>query len=72
VAGTERVNVYMPLTACVVDDIESTDRCRSLPTCDAGCSLIMAALCNRAGHYIFALWFLSIFYLLSFFFLFLA
>jgi len=24
----------------------------------------MAALCNRAGHYIFALWFLSIFYLL--------
>jgi len=26
----------------------------------------MAALCNRAGHYIFALWFLSIFYL-SFF-----
>ena len=28
-------------------------------------SLVMAALCNRAGHYIFALWFLSIF--LSFF-----
>jgi len=29
-------------------------------------SLIMAALCNRTGHYIFALWFLSsIFYLLS-------
>jgi len=28
--------------------------------------IIMAALCNRAGHYIFALWFLSIFYL-SFF-----
>ena len=29
----------------------------------------MAALCNRAGHYIFALWFLSsIFYLSSFFF----
>jgi len=29
--------------------------------------LIMAALCNRAGHYIFALWFLSIlfFYLFS-------
>jgi len=26
----------------------------------------MVALCNRAGHYIFALWFLS-FYLLSFF-----
>ena len=24
----------------------------------------MVALCNRAGHYIFALWFLSIFYLL--------
>jgi len=22
-------------------------------------SLVMAALCNRAGHYIFALWFLS-------------
>ena len=28
--------------------------------------LIMAALCNRAGHYIFALWFLSSIYL-SFF-----
>ena len=29
----------------------------------------MAALCNRAGHYIFALWFLSsIFYLSIFFF----
>jgi len=27
----------------------------------------MAALCNRAGHYIFALWFLSIFFYLSFF-----
>ena len=30
--------------------------------------VIMAALCNRAGHYIFALWFLSIFLLLSIFF----
>ena len=29
--------------------------------------LIMVALWNRAGHYIFALWFLSMFYLLSFF-----
>jgi len=29
----------------------------------------MAALCNRAGHYIFALWFLSsVFYLSIFFF----
>jgi len=27
----------------------------------------MAALFNRAGHYIFALWFLSSFFLLSFF-----
>jgi len=26
--------------------------------------IIMAALWNRAGHYIFMLWFLSIFYLL--------
>ena len=26
-------------------------------------TFIMAALCNRAGHYIFALWFLSIFLL---------
>ena len=31
-------------------------------------TFIMAALCDRAGHYIFALWFLSIFYL-SFFFI---
>ena len=29
----------------------------------------MATLCNRAGHYIFALWFLSVFYLSFFFFL---
>jgi len=28
----------------------------------------MAALWNRAGHYIFALWFLSFFFLSSFFF----
>jgi len=27
---------------------------------------VMAALCNTAGHYIFALWFLSFFFLLSF------
>jgi len=27
--------------------------------------IIMAALCNRAGHYIFALWFLSSIYLFS-------
>ena len=26
-----------------------------------GIPFIMAALCNRAGHYIFALWFLSFF-----------
>ena len=30
--------------------------------------VFMAALCNRAGHYIFALWFLSFFLLLSSFF----
>jgi len=29
--------------------------------------VIMAALCNRADHYIFALWFLSSIYLSSFF-----
>ena len=29
--------------------------------------IIMATLCNRAGHYIFALWFLSSFFLSSFF-----
>jgi len=28
--------------------------------------VVMAALWNRAGHYIFMLWFLSIFYLLFF------
>jgi len=27
------------------------------------CKLIMAAVCNRAGHYIFALWFLLSIYL---------
>ena len=30
--------------------------------------LLVAALCNRAGHYIFALWFLSSVFYLSFFF----
>jgi len=30
-------------------------------------AIIMVALCNRADHYIFALWFLSFFYLSSFF-----
>ena len=30
-------------------------------------SIIMAALCNRAGHYIFALWFLLSIYLSSIF-----
>jgi len=30
---------------------------------------VMAALWNRAGHYIFALWFLSFFFLLLSFFL---
>jgi len=29
-------------------------------------SIIMAALCNRAGYYIFALWFLLSIYLLFF------
>ena len=28
--------------------------------------LIMVALCNRADHYIFALWFLSFFFFISF------
>ena len=29
-------------------------------------TVFMAALCNRAGHYIFALWFLSFFLLFLF------
>ena len=29
------------------------------------CALVMATLCNMAGHYIFALWFLSIFFFSS-------
>ena len=32
----------------------------------SSCGFFMAALCHRTGHYIFAMWFLSIFYL-SFF-----
>jgi len=39
-------------------------------TCKPVDALVMAAeavLCNRAGHYIFALWFLSIFFYLLFF-----
>jgi len=55
----------------------STHRCTCLlwPPCMADadiifsfCSLFMAALWNRAGHYIFALWFLLSFIFLSFFF----
>jgi len=30
--------------------------------CSEPVAVIMAALCNRAGHYIFALWFLSLAY----------
>jgi len=30
-------------------------------------ALVMAALCNRAGHYIFALWFLSSIFFFLFF-----
>jgi len=37
-------------------------------TLNAKLEIIMAALYNRAGHYIFALWFLSSIYL-SFFFI---
>ena len=29
------------------------------------CVFVMAALCNRAGHYIFALWFVSFFFFSS-------
>jgi len=43
-------------------------------TCAAAmrCGLVMAALCNRAVHYIFVMWFLLSFFFLSslFFFLF--
>jgi len=38
----------------------------TFPISTANSLIIMAALCNRAGHYIFALWFLSSIYL-SFF-----
>jgi len=38
-------------------------------TCCDLTALIMVTLWNRADHYIFILWFLSIFYLLSFSFL---
>jgi len=43
-----------------------------LPTIFAVLLLVMVALCNRADHYIFALWFLSSIYLSIFLFLFLA
>ena len=35
---------------------------------DSLADIVTATLRSRCGHYIFALWFLSIFYLLSFFF----
>ena len=40
----------------------------SLSVCRCILELFMVALCNRADHYIFALWFLSFFFLSSFFF----
>ena len=50
------------------DDVNSVDRsCSVIPVTEAARTLFMVALCNRADHYIFMLWFV----LLSFF-LFLA
>ena len=34
--------------------------------CEDIITLVMASLCSKCGHYIFALWFLSIFILLFF------
>jgi len=34
--------------------------------CGGNAAFVMAALRRRCGHYIFALWFLSIFYLFTF------
>jgi len=39
---------------------------------NASCALIMATLCNKAGHYIFALWFFLLLYSSSFFLFFLC
>ena len=54
---------YLPryLKICWCFSCESTQTSTQIKTC-----IIMAALCNRSGHHIFARWFLFIF--LSFFF----
>ena len=39
--------------------------CRRIFNVSTALVFVMAALCNRAGHYIFALWFLLSFYLFS-------
>ena len=49
----------------LVDDIEAM----TISACEQFLQMIMAALCSRAGHYIFALWFLLSIYLSFFLFL---
>jgi len=45
----------------IISAYQTTHTCRHIFTL---VTLIMAALCSRCGHYIFALCFLSVFYLL--------
>ena len=48
------------------DAVNSVLVCASVCSqCDTFDSLIMVALCNRADHYIFDLWFLSFFFFSS-------
>jgi len=52
----------------VMRAVQNEVRGQSLESCNTATKimgLVMAALCNRAGHYIFALWFLLLLFFLA-------
>jgi len=61
---------YLTQNRSLRRDVSLSQQPHSICTPDSGwgrsISLVMAALCNRAGHHIFALWFLSFFFFISF------
>ena len=58
---------FLHMLPVAVDQSYSDDSAIMLCTSGFVDDVIMAALHSRCGHYIFVLWFISIFYLLSIF-----